>query len=487
MLIGYLLRQRLSKSPLSFLVVIGVGFALGVVRTAAGWATYQVIETFAEIPFLTPLRPLASITATILVTIPVMILGSARHRFLQSRQKLLSLKVIQSSDTLAIPEEVLDFVDRTRAKISQLPKGPRFGEIRDLLRKIIATDLRPLSHKLWEIEDKRIKSFSMMSVFQNALNSHFFRPHIVVPIWFLTSAPVNITEFGLVIGIEMSLLRTALLLSVLVVASQIKTSSTPLQVTKLVLAVVGFILLQTLVGRGLLEPEDQAIQPRFVIASLVWITQLIVLVGMSWSLFESGFEVKSQLNRARGLPDAELSSTKGAEFFRSRKLARHLHGQVQNRLHALIDGIEPEEKAIDDDLLSKVDLILQSAIEPFEVVITSRKELEESLLAQWSGVIEISFEFLPSELLLTNDMWMMVSGVTEEGVANAVRHGFASSVKISIVLSDADLIVSIRDDGTGPRQGSPGIGTEFFSAISNDWVLKDTGSGSKLRLVLKTE
>jgi signal transduction histidine kinase len=87
-------------------------------------------------------------------------------------------------------------------------------------------------------------------------------------------------------------------------------------------------------------------------------------------------------------------------------------------------------------------------------------------------------------MVLTQDTWSLVSGVVEEGVANAVRHGFASSVKISVVSTDSDVIISIRDDGTGPRQGTPGIGSAFFSAISNDWVLKETGSGSKLRLVL---
>ena len=96
----------------------------------------------------------------------------------------------------------------------------------------------------------------------------------------------------------------------------------------------------------------------------------------------------------------------------------------------------------------------------------------------------MNFEFLPAKIVLTDQMWALVAGVAEEGVANAVRHGFASSVKISFVYSDSDLIISIRDDGTGPRQGLPVIGTAFFTAISDDWVLKDTGSGSVLRLVL---
>ena len=105
-------------------------------------------------------------------------------------------------------------------------------------------------------------------------------------------------------------------------------------------------------------------------------------------------------------------------------------------------------------------------------------------MAQWSGLVDLNLEFLPAEMVLTPATWALALGVVEEGVANAVRHGFASSVKISMVSTGSDVIISIRDDGTGPRHGSPGIGSAFYSAISSEWTLKNTGSGSQLRLVL---
>jgi signal transduction histidine kinase len=219
---------------------------------------------------------------------------------------------------------------------------------------------------------------------------------------------------------------------------------------------------------------------------MLWILELIIVLGMSWALFESGAKVKAQLDevaRELGFKDSPFA---GAEMLRSRKLARHLHGQVHNRLLSLISGAEPSEKASKDEVLSRLDLVLQSALEPFEAPITSAQELEESIMAQWSGLVEINLEILPREIVLAQDTWSLVSGVVEEGVANAVRHGFASSVKISVLQTDSDLIISIRDDGTGPRQGVPGIGSAFFNAISDDWILKDTGSGSKLKLVLTT-
>jgi signal transduction histidine kinase len=385
-----------------------------------------------------------------------------------------------------IPDEVRQFVDATRSKISRLPSESKWDDIKKIINQIISNDLRPLSHKLWDIEDKKLPSFSLKSIFFRASHDHFYRPHLVVPIWFLTTLPIYVIDFGLNTGLEIGLIRAALLLGVLLVAGQIKTSSPSLQIAKLVITVFAFASLQIVVGRSLLDLEDQTIELRYFLAAMLWILELIIVLGMSWALFESGAKVKAQLDevaRELGFKDSPFT---GAEILRSRKLARHLHGKVNNRLLSIIGGAEPGEKVSKEELLSRIDLVLQSALEPFEAPITSAKELEESLLAQWSGIVEINLEFLPSEMVLTQDTWSLVSGVVEEGVANAVRHGFASSVKVSVLHTDSDLIITIRDDGTGPRQGPPGIGSAFYSAISNDWVLKDTGSGSKLRLVLTT-
>jgi signal transduction histidine kinase len=385
-----------------------------------------------------------------------------------------------------IPDEVRQFVDATRSKISHLPSESKWEDIKKIINQIISNDLRPLSHKLWELEDKKLPSFSLKSIFFRASNDHFYRPHLVVPIWFLTTLPIYIIDFGLDTGLEIGLIRAALLLGVLLVAGQIKTSSPSLQIAKLVLTAFAFASLQIVVGRSLLDLEDQTIELRYFLAAMLWLTELIIVLGMSWALFESGAKVKAQLDEvARELGFKDSPAT-GAEILRSRKLARHLHGKVNNRLLSIIGGAEPGEKASKEELLSRIDLVLQSALEPFEAPITSAQELEDSLLAQWSGLVEIKLEFLPKEIVLTQDTWSLVSGVAEEGIANAVRHGFASSVSVSVLHNDSDLIVSIRDDGTGPRQGPPGIGSAFYSAISNDWVLKDTGSGSKLRLVLTT-
>ena len=485
-LFGKLLEPRLASGGISFYWVIGIGLFLGVERAAVGWFTSQATGISPNLQFFSPERLISGIISCAILFFAIALLGTARQRFNETRENLLALSVLQKSDMGVIPDEVRQFVDATRSKISQLPEESKWDDIKKIIKQIISNDLRPLSHKLWHIEDKKLPSFSLESIFLRASNDHFYRPHLVVPIWFLTTLPIYIIDFGLDTGLEIGLIRAALLLGVLLVAGQIKTSSPLLQIAKLVITVFAFASLQIVVGRSLLDIEDQTIELRYLLAAMLWISELIIVLGMSWVLFESGAKVKAQLDEVGKELGFKHSPFTGAEMLRSRKLARHLHGQVNNGLLSIIGGAEPGEKASKEELLSKIDLVLQSALEPFEAPITSAQELEESIMAQWSGLVEINLEILPREIVLAQDTWSLVSGVVEEGVANAVRHGFASSVKISVLQTDSDLIISIRDDGTGPRQGGPGIGSAFFNAISDDWILKDTGSGSKLKLVLTT-
>jgi hypothetical protein len=484
LLFGKLLQQRLANGGISFYWVIGIGLFLGVERAAVGWVASQATGISPNIQFFSPERLISGIISCAILIFAITLLGTARQRFTETRQNLLALSVLQKSDMGVIPDEVRQFVDATRSKISQLPRESKWDDITQIINQIMANDLRPISHKLWELEDKKLLSFSLKSIFFRASNDHFYRPQLIVPIWFLTTLPLYAIDFGLATGIEMGLIRAALLLGVLLVAGQIKASSPSTQIAKLVITVFAFDFLQIVVGRSLLDFEDQTIELRPALAALLWSTELIILLGMAWALFESGAKVKAQLDQVDRELGFKRSPAAGVEILRSRKLARHLHGQVHNRLLTLISGAEPGEKASKDELLSKIDLVLQSALEPFETPITSAKELQESILAQWSGLVDLSFEILPLDMVLTQETWSLVSGVVEEGVANAVRHGFASTVKISFVSTDSDVIISIRDDGTGPRQGIPGIGSAFFTAISDDWILKNTGSGSQLRLVL---
>jgi signal transduction histidine kinase len=82
--------------------------------------------------------------------------------------------------------------------------------------------------------------------------------------------------------------------------------------------------------------------------------------------------------------------------------------------------------------------------------------------------------------------------VASEAVSNAVRHGFAKKLKITlgkIESKNNQIEIVVEDDGLGPRSGKSGLGTELFNVTSGvNWSLTaGKMGGSVLRVRITTE
>ena len=97
----------------------------------------------------------------------------------------------------------------------------------------------------------------------------------------------------------------------------------------------------------------------------------------------------------------------------------------------------------------------------------------------WGGLVKLSLAMNPVHL--KEDQFEIIREIISEGIANAVRHGFASEV--SIMVSEGPEIVVI-DNGTGPRDGKPGLGSTYFSSVATNWSLTATEAGAKLTISL---
>ena len=65
--------------------------------------------------------------------------------------------------------------------------------------------------------------------------------------------------------------------------------------------------------------------------------------------------------------------------------------------------------------------------------------------------------------------------LTEEAITNAFRHGDAKDVSISVALARSHVILTVDDDGHGPRmQGALGTGSALISHIDGErWALDE--------------
>lgn len=156
----------------------------------------------------------------------------------------------------------------------------------------------------------------------------------------------------------------------------------------------------------------------------------------------------------------------------AREAARVLHGPVQARLAACAVAIDTAVAAQDVDAyaaaLRAAHDVLRSPLGATPDPSTRSSNVEEAVddvAALWRGLIDVQVH-VDQQLADDRVFSEVVSRIVEEGVTNAVRHGEATTVRVSVT-QEGDLIaIRIRDDGVGPTGGRPGLGTRMLTELT---------------------
>jgi two-component sensor histidine kinase len=107
-----------------------------------------------------------------------------------------------------------------------------------------------------------------------------------------------------------------------------------------------------------------------------------------------------------------------------------------------------------------------------------------SVLSQrWKGILEVRWDTAGVSSSLSPDDVRAITDVAEESVSNAVRHGMANAIDITITTLPSRVSVIASDNGIGPRLGEPGVGSLLYSSLPGaEWSLTENAdqSGSVL-------
>lgn len=205
-----------------------------------------------------------------------------------------------------------------------------------------------------------------------------------------------------------------------------------------------------------------------------------VTVGL---LLTYGFVVENQrrnyesdLRIANQELNLELNRTSQLIWHVRQRAAQTLHGSVQASLTAAnmrILGVEN----IDEDLLEKVrqDLIRATiALTDLDGPTIDLKTSLTELIELWQGVCEVVVsidEELLNSISANQITSHCINEIVKESVTNAIRHGKARLVEISIQdLNDGSLQIEITNDGAKDLAGSPGVGSQIFDEITMRWT-----------------
>lgn len=166
-----------------------------------------------------------------------------------------------------------------------------------------------------------------------------------------------------------------------------------------------------------------------------------------------------------------------------------VHGTVQAALTAAITRL-----SVDENLEQyQIDMALQdiarasAALEKTPEIDIDLSVALPNLVSTWSGICEVKFNITDRAnraLVRDANSRMCVNEICKEAVSNAVRHGDATAVEVSIDRSsDELLIIEVLDNGRGVGKGAKsGVGSRMLDDLTVRWSLTNNRSLSKTSL-----
>jgi signal transduction histidine kinase len=146
-------------------------------------------------------------------------------------------------------------------------------------------------------------------------------------------------------------------------------------------------------------------------------------------------------------------------------------GEIRNSL-------ERARAAIDDHVVALAD------VTNFDGNSTLGEEVTKKV-ALWQGIMSVEVDLMPDVSILENPLAVHIAQIVEEALANASRHGNATSVGISLKRHDDSIVLVVNDNGSLIPVRKQGLGMAMVSQLSNgNYSLKASDSGTQLTVTL---
>jgi signal transduction histidine kinase len=225
------------------------------------------------------------------------------------------------------------------------------------------------------------------------------------------------------------------------------------------------------------------------LANFVLANSLVVLPVFGWSLLiggatnESLVSIETNLRRTVEQLDWVRARTNLISWYERGELAMLLHGPVQSAIyygsHKFSEDMDSTAKAkLLDEISTRISDALNEQAEGVDLV-----QLSGELKEFWQGLCDVEFDIAPqvSHVLEVDQIAQTVAwDVIKEACTNAIRHGSASSVQVSLrVASQNTLGIEVRNNGsalestsTSEDMDSPrGLGSKLLDSVSIFWSL----------------
>lgn len=223
--------------------------------------------------------------------------------------------------------------------------------------------------------------------------------------------------------------------------------------------------------------------PSSSMAEAAWIMLVLPLVALLLSVIRAARTQQRELDAEAAAVVAQtrwwISRTRLVSWWQRSVMARALHGPVQSAIHAAVQRLRFAEESgtatpkVVEDTLAEVRAALSDAVLPERPGLDVTAKLAATT-ATWRPVAEIVIECADStarQLQLDQVCAEMTVDVVVEAVSNAVRHGGARQLKVTVHAPQGGVVsAEVVDDGQGRDEiAEPGLGTAMLDACALAW------------------
>jgi len=369
------------------------------------------------------------------------------------------------------------------SEIGTAPSVESLTETSDAIRNEIENNLRPLSHRLWFGSFDEYPHVRLTRLIRDSVT--YFR----MPVW-----PISITWligglvggpmlFGTVRGIIATLISTIVLVGLLVLFRSLAVrqpslsrgigyllvaGTVPLVVADLVLLTFGF-------------PSDFSVSSGLAV-SLPLALIAIMLMGLGISLANS--------DRAAVLAVAQryaVENVIGAS--NSLEASTYIHNTLQSELTGVALQLKQAAQSGDPELSRKAmararEMLNRSFTADYADKRINPREHAAKVAKAWQGICAVQIDM--SGDVAQDVRATTVTQAAEELIANAVRHGGATEVNITLELVTTGIRLTGRINRTWAETDRAGLGTDWFATLSPQGVQTEQISGwTELTLVIE--
>lgn len=370
------------------------------------------------------------------------------------------------------------------------------------IRALVEGSLRPVMEAIWSEGSRAPERLNVRSLGRLTITRNPFPVLSVAIAYTLSILPTSIELTGPGVGVLRSLLAGLTLAITLLLAREARPStggrdrrSAVLGAGHLLMTVVIATAVQMLQWDLLLGGMPRASTGGLRITVAVWIAVLLLVGGGVAIALRERSVLRDELLRAVGPDVLREVALRDHDRLLAQRVATRLHADVQGRMLAAARRIEQDGHGpqVVDDELRALDALLRDIPErAWDGGAGSLEERLAALIRRWDGFIAISLHLdldgpgsMPEVPIGAGSEGRIVQ-VVSEAVVNAFRHGLARTAAVEIREVPDGVEVVVVDDGIGPRDGAPGLGSASFDAASaGAWSLRPGAEGgSVLRLLL---